>query len=462
MRSGEVKKKVKGDRSKNSGAISEREVNRLRSSFEMDPSNRIAQNAVTKVPLDDVALNRSTVMSMDHTFSHTLDDWKVTNQKSSGRCWIFAGSNLFKAGAIKKMKLKNFEFSQNYVLFWDKFEKANYFLESIIETADRPVDDRTVAFLLSHPIEDGGQWNMFVNVIKKHGIVPKTAMPETQSSSNTGRMNSNVKAKLREGAWSLRDLRAKGMSPSKLRRVKEEILEDIYKILSIHLGTPPQEFDWQWYDKNRKFHRDGTMTPKKFAKKYITLPLDDYVCLVHDPRKTNPTGRTYTVQYLGNVIGGDMVIYLNIEIDLMKKIAMKTIQDGEPVWFGCDTGPMMQRKEGLWDVKLFDYEGVYNIKFDLNKENRLLYHQTAMNHAMLFTGVDIVNSKPRRWRVENSWGDENGEKGFFIMNDNWFNEHMFEIAARKKYLPLKLKEALKLKPIVLPPWDPMGSLARSD
>jgi len=156
------------------------------------------------------------------------------------------------------------------------------------------------------------------------------------------------------------------------------------------------------------------------------------------------------------------VIYLNIEIDLMKKIAMKTIQDSEPVWFGCDTSPMMQRKEGLWDVKLFDYEGVYNMKFDLNKENRLLYHQTAMNHAMLFTGVDILKGKPRRWRVENSWGDENGEKGFFIMNDNWFNEHMFEIAARKEYLPLKLQEALKLKPIVLPPWDPMGSLARSN
>ncbi len=453
------KKKAKKSARIHSGAIAEKQVARLRSDFESSMSNKIAQNAVTKVPLDNVALNRSIVTTMDHTFSHTLDEWKATNQKRSGRCWIFAGTNLLKAGAIKKMKVKNFEFSQNYVLFWDKFEKANYFLEAIIDTTDCPVDDRMVAFLLSHPLDDGGQWNMFANVVRKHGLIPKSAMPETESSSNTGRMNSNVIAKLLEGASTLRDLKAKGATVKDLRQSKDEILEVIYRILSIHLGTPPQKFDWQWYDKNRKFHRDGTMTPQKFAKKYCAVPLDDYVCLVHDPRKSSPYNRTYTVKYLGNVVGGDIVIYLNIDIKLIKKIAMKTIQDGEPVWFGCDTGKMMERKEGLWDLNLFDYEGVYGTQFNLDKEGRLMYHQTAMNHAMLFTGVDVVKGKPRRWRVENSWGDENGEKGFFIMNDSWFDEHLFEIATRKNYLPPKLRKALELKPIVLPPWDPMGSLA---
>ncbi len=459
MPSAKTKKRARNSAQAKTGTITKKQITQLRRQFTSNSSYRIAQNAVTKVPLNNVALDRSIVTRMDHTFSNTLDDWKATNQKKSGRCWIFAGTNLFKAGAIKKMKLKDFEFSQNYVLFWDKFEKANYFLEAIIETADSPVDDRTVAFLLSHPLDDGGQWNMFANVINKHGLVPKSAMPETESSSNTGRMNSNVIAKLREGAKTLRELKAKGATIRDLRQVKGELLDVVYRILSIHLGTPPEKFDWQWYDKDRKFHRDGTMTPQTFAKKYITIPLDDYVCLVHDPRKSNPTRKTYTVKYLGNVIGGDIVFYLNVDVKAMKKIAMKTIQDGEPVWFGCDTGPMMERKNGLWDVKLFDYEGVYDTEFNLDKAGRLLYHQTAMNHAMLFTGVDIVKDKPRRWRVENSWGDESGEKGFFIMNDNWFDEHMFEIAARKKYLPPKLKEALKLKPIVLPPWDPMGSLA---
>ena len=446
-------------KSAGSGAVTKDLVSKYNAEFEANPANRIAQNAVTKVPLDDVALNRSVVTTMDHTFSHTLDNWKATNQKRSGRCWIFAGTNLLKAGANKKLKTKDFEFSQNYVLFWDKFEKANYFLEAIIDTADLAVDDRIVHHLLSHPLDDGGQWNMFVSVVKKHGLVPKTAMPETESSSNTGRMNANVIAKLREGAMKLRDIKAGKADMAKVRAAKEEILSTVYRILSIHLGTPPEKFVWQWYDKGRKFHRDGEMTPAAFAKKYIATPLDQYVCLVHDPRKTSPYNRTFTVQYLGNVVGGDQVIYLNVEIDVLKKIAMKTLMDGEPVWFGCDTGKMMERKEGLWDVNLFDYEGVYGTRFELNKAERLVYNQTAMNHAMLFTGVDVAKGKPRRWRVENSWGDENGEKGFFVMNDSWFDEHMFEIAAKKKYLSPKLREALKRKPIVLPPWDPMGSLA---
>lgn len=451
-------KKIKSS-IKSSTEITNDFVKKARKDFASSASWKIAQNAVTKVSLDDVALNRSVVTEMNHTFSNTLDDWQVTNQKRSGRCWIFAGTNLFKSGALKKLQMKNFEFSQNYIMFWDKLEKANYFLEAIIDTAEKPVDDRTVAFLLSRPLEDGGQWNMFVNVVKKHGLVPKVAMPETESSSNTGRMNENIKAKLREGAKTLRDLYKKGSNSTQLREAKNGILEIVYRILTIHLGTPPEKFDWQWYDKKRKFHRDGVMTPQSFAKKYLSIPPDEYVCLVHDPRKTNPTGRTYTVQYLGNVVGGDPVIYLNIDIALMKKITMKTILDGEPVWFGCDTGKMLERKEGLWDVKLFDYEGVYGTQFALDKEARLLYHQTAMNHAMLFTGVDVVDGKPRRWRVENSWGDDSGEKGFFIMNDSWFDEHMFEIAARKKYLSPTLLKALKMKPIVLSPWDPMGSLA---
>ncbi|HET9016352.1 MAG TPA: C1 family peptidase, partial [Thermomicrobiaceae bacterium] len=255
---------------------------------------------------------------------------------STGRCWMFAGLNLFRVGAKQKMGLKEFEFSQNFTLFWDKLERANYFLEAIIETSDRDIDDRTVAFLLSRPLEDGGQWNMFVNLVKKHGLVPKAMMPETESSSNTRRMNTMLWAKLRDGARTLRAMRAEGATAAELRVAKEEVLSAVYRILSIHLGTPPERFSWQWTDSNKKFHRDPEMTPREFAAKYVTIPLDSYVCLVHDPRPTSPMGRTFTVEYLGNVVGGAIVKYLNVEIDLIKEIAQRTITDGEPVWFGCD------------------------------------------------------------------------------------------------------------------------------
>jgi bleomycin hydrolase len=235
----------------------------------------------------------------------------------------------------------------------------------------------------------------------------------------------------------------------------------IYRIASIHLGTPPAEFEWQWNDKDRVFHRDGEMTPRDFAQKYIEVPLDEYVCLVNDPRASSPQGRTFTVEYLGNVVGGGIVKYLNVDIGLMKQIARRAIEDGEPVWFGCDTSKMMRRDLGIWDLELFDYASLYDTAFGLDKAARLEYHQTAMNHAMLFTGVDVVDGETRRWRVENSWGADNtGRKGFFVMNDSWFDEHTFEIAARRSYLPAELRDAIDQEPIVLPAWDPMGSLAR--
>jgi bleomycin hydrolase len=445
------------------GALTPDTLARLQAAFDARPANRIAQNAVTQVSADDVALNRRIVTTTDHTFSHLLDDWAVTNQKNSGRCWLFAGLNLLRVSAMRKMGLKDFEFSQAYLFFWDKVERANYFLEAIIDTADRPVDDRTVAFLLDRPLEDGGQWNMFVNLVKKHGLVPKAVMPETESSSNTRRMNSIAVAKLREGARTLRHLHARGATAHDLRAAKEEILTVVYRILSIHLGTPPAAFDWQWNDKDRVFHRDGTLTPREFAARYVDLPLDDYVCLVHDPRATSPYGRTFTVEYLGNVVGGAIVTYLNVPITVMKDIAMRTIMDGEPVWFGCDSGKQLRRDLGIWDAHTFDYEALYDTTFALDKADRLLYHQTLMTHAMLFTGVDVVDGRPRRWRVENSWGADNtGRKGFFVINDSWFDEYMFEIAARRDYLPAELRDALDQEPIVLPAWDPMGALARAE
>ena len=433
----------------------------LRKDFTANPAYRLAQNAVTKVGVDDVALNREIVNNTSHSMSTLLDDWKVTNQERSGRCWLFAGLNLLRVGAMRKMGLKEFEFSQNYMMFWDKLERANYFLEAIIETADRDVDDRTVAHLLTSAVaEDGGQWNMFVAIVSKHGLVPKSFMPETSSSSNTGRMNSVLRSLLRQGAKSVRAAaNGDGGAPA-ARAEKAELLRVIYRVLCIHLGTPPDRFDWQWTDKDRQFHRDGMITPQEFAARYVDLPLDDYVCLVHDPRPSSPFGRTYTVEYLGNVVGGPQVIYLNVDMRLIKDIAARAMQQGEPVWFGCDVGKMMSNEFGVWDAHLFDLPAVYDSEFTLDKSDRLLFGETLMTHAMLFTGVDVLDGATRKWRVENSWGSDKGKDGFYTMNDSWFDEYVFEIAARRDALPETLRQALDTEPIVLPAWDPMGALAR--
>ena len=440
------------------GTLSAGELELLRKDFSANPAYRLAQNAVTRVAIDDVAINREIVNRTDHSLSTLLDDWKVTNQERSGRCWLFAGLNLLRVGAMQKMGLKDFEFSQNFVMFWDKIERANYFLEAMIETADRDVDDRTVAYLLESVADDGGQWNMFVAIVSKHGLVPKSFMPETHSSSNTPRMNSVLRNLLRQGARSVREAAGRGVDAA--RAEKADVLRVIYRALCIHLGTPPDSFDWQWTDKDRAFHRDGVLTPQEFAAKYVELPISDYVCLVHDPRSSSPVGRTFTVEYLGNVLGAPPVTYLNVDMSVIKDIASRTLQQGEPVWFGCDVGKMMSSEYAVWDADLYDLSSVYDAAFTLDKADRLLYHETQMTHAMLFTGVDVLDGVTRRWRVENSWGADKGKNGFYTMNDSWFDEYVFEIAARRDALPDALRQALGTAPIVLPAWDPMGALAR--
>jgi bleomycin hydrolase len=430
----------------------------LRKDFSASPGYRLAQNAVTRVAVDDVAINREIINSTDHSLSVLLDDWKVTNQEHSGRCWLFAGLNLLRVGAMQKMGLKDFEFSQNYAMFWDKLERANYFLEAVIETADRDIDDRTVAFLLDSVASDGGQWNMFVAIVSKHGLVPKAFMPETHSSAHTSRMNSVLRNLLRQGAKSVRAATTSGADAA--RAEKADVLRVIYRVLCIHLGTPPDRFVWQWSDKDREFHRDGMLTPREFAAKYVELPIDDYVCLVHDPRSSSPAGQTFTVEYLGNVLGAPPVTYLNVDMPLIKDITSRTLRGGEPVWFGCDVGKMMSNEYGVWDAGLYDLSSVYDAAFTLGKADRLVFHETQMTHAMLFTGVDVLDGVTRRWRVENSWGADSGKDGFYTMNDSWFDEYVFEIAARRGALPAELQRVLGTEPIVLPAWDPMGALAR--
>ena len=444
-----------------SRGVTKAQIEEFRKSFDSDPSATVAQNAVSNADLSTLALRRDLVQDMDFSFSTKLDDWNATNQRRSGRCWLFATLNLFRVGAMKKMNLKKFEFSQAHIHFWDKLERANHFLEAILETSDRPVDDRTIHFLLSDPIGDGGQWNMATNLIRKHGLVPMSAYPESHSSSNTRSMNTVLKDILRTTASEIRRILDDGGSNNEARKHKDERMKEIWRVLCIHLGTPPEKFDWQWRDKDNEFHRKGTMTPLEFVDEYVEVDWEEYICIVNDPR--NEYYRTYTVDFLQNVAGGPPVVYLNVPSNEMKDITQRLLEDGIPVWMGCDVGKNMARKRGLWDAELYDLKRLYGIQFGMEKADRLRFGQTMMTHAMLFTGVDVVDGKPRRWRVENSWGSEDsGEKGFYTMNDNWYDEHMFEIAAPKDYLTDEMKSGLKGDPIVLPAWDPMGSLAREE
>lgn len=444
-------------------------VEQLTKEFDAEPRNRLLQNAVTRNQVDQVALDHQLARSIDRSMSHQLDDWAATNQKQSGRCWMFAGLNLLRVGTAERLGVKEFEFSQNYPLFWDKLEKANHWLESVLATADRDVDDRTVAHLLATPAEDGGQWNMFLALVAKHGLVPQSAMPETVSSSSTRQLNRDLSTVLRQAARDLRAAAADGADVRALAETRSDVLTVVHRMLCLHLGTPPTSFTWQWRDSEKGFHRDGELTPQEFAARYVTVPLEEYVCLVHDPRGSSPYGRTFTVEHLGNVVGAAPVVYLNVEVDVLKRLAMEAIvghegQRGEPVWFGCDVDPMREVEHGYWDAALFDYDALYGSTSTMSKEDRLHHHATAMTHAMLLTGVDVVDGDAgpvaRRWRVENSWGTDKADKGFWTMNDSWFGDYVFEVAVRRDALPADLRDALDEEPLVLPAWDPMGALAR--
>ena len=442
-------------------AITNQDIRRFLASFDKDPKNILALNAVTENGIAPVALSRKEVDRINYTFSHLVESPEATNQEQSGRCWLFSGLSLLSFEAMRKLNVETFELSEVYQMFWDKLEKANYFLETIIETRNEPLGGRLVQALLADPLSDGGQWDLFVNLVDKYGVVPKTFMPETESSNDSDAMNTLLVAKLREYAKTLREIPTRGSSVKELRKTKCELLEEFYRMLTIHLGKPPTSFCWEWQDKQKVFHRHGDITPREFYTKYVGLDLDDLVCLINAPTKDKPFNKLYTVQYLGNVIEGRPVRYLNVDILTLKQAAVESIKDNHAVWFGCDVGQMLETEMGAMDLNVYNYELVYGTDFKLDKAGRLDYRNSEMTHAMLLTGVDLDDKgKPTKWRVENSWGAKIGDRGFMCMMDEWFDEYLYEIIVRKKYLPMELLKVLETKPIVLSPWDPMGTLAR--
>lgn len=428
--------------------------------FNRDPAKRVAQLAVTMNGVNQSATDPFTARRDRFQFSVELKTGHITNQKGSGRCWMFAALNTMRVEVMKKLNLEDFELSQNYLLFYDKLEKSNYFLESILETLDEPTNGRVIAHLLGAPLNDGGQWDMLCNLVDKYGVVPKDAMPETACSSSTWEVTSYMTRKLREFACTLRTGYSEGKTVEQLRGMKETMLCSIYNMLSIAFGNPPKTFTFEARDKDKKFIRDVNMTGRSFYEKYIGWELSDYVSLINATTADKPFHRTFTVKLLGNVKEGRPVKYLNLPVEDLKRAAIRQMQDGAPVWFGCDVGKSSTRKTGIMDLMALRPDQLFGVEFGMDKARRLDYGDSLMTHAMVFQGVNLdENGSPDRWKVENSWGDEPGEKGYFVMSDAWFTEYTYQVVVHKKYLTDEQRSELDQAPIELEPWDPMGSLA---
>ena len=436
-------------------------LRRFSDEFNADKSHKIAMNAVTQNGVTKSAMSSAALSRDAHQFSINLKQGEITNQKSSGRCWMFAALNTMRFEIIKKLNLETFELSQNYPLFWDKLEKANYFLENILATLDEPTNGRMIAWLLSSPLGDGGQWDMFCGLVEKYGVVPKDAMPETACSSATGEMDKFLTLKLREYACSLRAMHAKGCSMDELAAKKEGMLSTIYRMLAICLGEPPRKVTLQVRDKDDNFLRDSDLTPQEFYKKYVGWDLSKCVSLINAPTADKPFGRTFTVKFLGSVHEGRPVKYLNLTSDALKRAAIAQLKDGRPVWFGSDVGQWLVRAGGIMDTEALEMGQLFDTEFPMTKAERLDYGESLMTHAMVLMGVNLDDEgKPTLWRVENSWGKDAGKDGYYIMTDKWFDEFTYQVVVDEKYLTDEEREQLKQEPITLEPWDPMGSLAR--
>ncbi|KAI0358489.1 peptidase C1B bleomycin hydrolase [Trametes cingulata] len=457
------------------GALSLSNVEAWEEAVAQSPKLQLARTILNHTNIREVLTSRAARIADAHVFNTELDfkTGPITSQKSSGRCWLFATTNVLRYSVMKKLNLSDFQLSQSYLFFWDKLNKSNYYLELSIENADRPIDDRLVYYLADELISDGGQWDMAVNLLETYGVLPQPVYPESTHSSFSSPINTLLKTKLREHALILRDLSQKLRADASLsadavlktlRAKKEELLKEVYVVMSATLGVPPRpddKFTWDYYDKDGKAGT-WTGTPREFYKAFAYdkySPADSF-SLINDPR--NEYGKLYTVDKLGNLWGGRPVLYVNTEIENLKQAVVKQIKAGHPVFFGCDVGQFSDRDAGVMDTALFEYEATFDIKFGLSKADRLRTSESSMTHAMVISGVhlDPSSGRPVRYKVENSWGDAVGARGYFVMSDAWFEQFVYQVVIPKALAPKELVKVFESgEKQVLPPWDPMGSLA---
>ena len=436
-------------------------INEFEAEFLKDKSNLVRMNAGSYNPLNKVVVDINRLKDEPFNFNNDIKNGEITNQKASGRCWMFASMNVMRNIVMNKLNLENFEFSQSYTLFCDKLERANYYLEAMIEKAKDPIDDRELQYLMGEVLGDGGQWDMFVNLVKKYGLVPKYAYPESTSSSNTRELNKYLVKLLHKYTVDLRQAVSQGKSKKEIGAIKEEAMQGVYNVLTSTLGRLPETFDFIAYDKDNKLIEDKNLNPQKFFEKYVEMEIDDYVSLINAPTEDKPFGKTYTIKYLGNVIEGKEVKHLNLTIEDLKAAVLAQLKDGMPVWFGCDVGKDSFSEDGraMLDTKVSNYDELFGLDLQMTKADALDYYQSQMTHAMTFTGVEVKDGKSLRFKVENSWGDKFGYKGHYTMTDEWFDKYVYQAVVNKKYLSKDMQKAYDKDPVVLKPWDPMGSLA---
>ncbi|MFC1854187.1 C1 family peptidase [candidate division CSSED10-310 bacterium] len=440
----------------NEKQLSHTQLEEFQRNFDANPLHKLAMNAVTRNNLQEIALNRNVLNDMNFCFTHEVETAEVTDQAKANTCWLFADLNWLRTLTQKKINVKKFEFSENYLMFFDKLEKSNFFLENMIALRDKNRDDRLVAFLLNEPNPDGGEWHMTANLIEKYGLIPKEVMPDTFNRGNSGFVNEIVSLKLRQGASIIRKLHQNGKSETELRTVKKSIMNDIYRILIIFFGVPPKKFSWSYRDEKKKYHQEIDITPQQFYERYVELNLDDMYNLLSCPAQETPFEKTFTLDYFNNMSDARRLHYLNVPLETLKKIAVEVLKNGEACLFGCEVRYQCHSKEGILDNDLYDYDLIFNTDFSLTKAERVEFLHVRLTHAMVLTGVEIVAGKPVRWKIENSWGDKLGKKGYFIMTDRWFDEYTFDIVVHKKYLSQDILEGFQQEPIALPPWHPMG------
>lgn len=441
----------------NKGSISEKMLVNLQNSFQYTGSDKAILNAIANNDINKLALNLSNSNLNDTYFSHKVKTKGITNQKSSGRCWMFSGMNLLRAKVIAKYNLEKFEFSQNYLFFWDQLEKSNLFLQAVIDTRNKDYNDKTVEWLFKNPIGDGGQFTGMIDLVTKYGLVPKEVMPETYSSENTARMSNLISLKLREYGLELREKASQeGMTEEVLMQRKNEMLTNIYRMLALNLGVPPTSFSWTLNDANGKPVSTKEYTPKSFYKEFVNEDLTTYIMFMNDP--TREYYKVYEIEYDRHMYDGLNWKYINLPIEDIKEMAIKSIKDSTALYFSCDVGKFYNRENGTLDLHNFDYESLMGIPFGMNKKQRIQTFASSSSHAMTLCGVDLdKNNKPLKWLLENSWG-LTGYNGYLIMTDDWFNEYMFRIVVEQKYVKKEILNLLKTESIKLPPWDPMFAL----
>lgn len=437
------------------GGISPEMMQHIKKTYQNAPQDKAIRNALAGIGAKQLAVNLENLSKFDTYFSDKVISKGITDQKQSGRCWLFTGLNVMRAKIIARYGLGDFQFSTNFCFFYDQLEKANLFLQGVIDTAKEPMDSRTVEWLFKNPLSDGGQFTGISDIIGKYGVVPQEIMPETYSSNNTSQMAGLLKLKLREFGLSLREQAIDGAKPAALEQSKTVMLGTIYRMLVLNLGEPPAQFTWTMKDASGKSVSTKAYTPMSFFKEYVNDDLTgNYVMLMNDPSRD--FYRCYEIDYDRHRYDGKNWTYVNLPVEDIKEMAIASIKDSTMMYFSCDVGKFLDIERGILDPNNYDYASLMGISFNMDKKQRVQTFASASSHAMTLMAVDLdADGKPRKWMVENSWGADTGYKGHLIMTDKWFDEYMFRLVVEKKYVPEKIRDLLKQKSIRLPAWDPM-------